>query len=452
MELIILIPAVLCIVTFLREDTSEALRKVVLPVLLVMPIYFYWSARPLPSINFLGGALLALGFGMLVYDLPKWKFSFVDLWIVLFIMSSWWADHLYGRSTESIFELFDGLTNVLMPYMAGKLLIEQPGKREKFTKTFVWVLALSSLFSASEYFARKNLYVWFWSHFFPGQWPMFTTQIRWGGGRVSGPFGQSELAGMMMFAGWLLALWVGRPNWQEKLMPGRGRQLPMLHGKRLIWLTFLAVVMTQARGPWIGAILGLMIASIGFGKKPVVRALVVISTIVCIGLPIYIYGKDYLAGPRKNYGSEKETAQYRQELIKNYIPVAVKGGDWGWGMFYPVQDGQKSIDNEYLFVWVVQGQIGLISLLSIIAGTMFTLIRRAIKAQNVRERHFALTLLGIFLGMCFTISTVFLGGQSFELFFLLVGWSQAIRAQRARRVPIRDIRPLTVSTGTRVYT
>jgi hypothetical protein len=177
----------------------------------------------------------------------------------------------------------------------------------------------------------------------------------------------------------------------------------------------------------------------------------VIFLLVGVGVPVYLFGKDYLAGPRKNYGSEKETAQYRQELIDNYVPVAEKGGDWGWGKDFPVKDGQTSIDNEYLYVWVTQGAIGLDSLLLMVIGTAVTLTRRAIKAQGVRERHFALTMLGILGAFCFTISTVYMGAQTFDLFFLLVGWSQAIRAQRARRVPIEDIRVLTPEFSTRVY-
>jgi len=45
----------------------------------------------------------------------------------------------------------------------------------------------------------------------------------------------------------------------------------------------------------------------------------------------------------------------------------------------------------------------------------------------VRERHFVLTLLGILVGIAFTITTVFLGNQSYELLFLMIGWSQAMK-------------------------
>jgi hypothetical protein len=59
--------------------------------------------------------------------------------------------------------------------------------------------------------------------------------------------------------------------------------------------------------------------------------------------------------------------------------------------------------------------------------TVITLIIQSAKANTVRERHFVLTMLGIIIGIAFTISTVFLGDQSYDLLFLLFGWAQAIR-------------------------
>jgi len=59
--------------------------------------------------------------------------------------------------------------------------------------------------------------------------------------------------------------------------------------------------------------------------------------------------------------------------------------------------------------------------------SVLSLTIQAAKPQSVRERHFVLTLLGLIVGIAFTISTVFLGDQSYYLLFLLIGWSQGIR-------------------------
>jgi len=50
-----------------------------------------------------------------------------------------------------------------------------------------------------------------------------------------------------------------------------------------------------------------------------------------------------------------------------------------------------------------------------------------LRTHSARDRHLLFSLLGVLLGMAFTLTTVWLGAQSFELLFLLVGWSQVIR-------------------------
>jgi hypothetical protein len=455
MELATLIPAVLCILVISRSGTTAAFRKVFLPVLLLMPTYFSWSMRPLPSINFLEAATFPLGIAMFAMDLPRWKFTRTDLWVAIWILSCSYADYQRGLTTNAIFQLFATLSSGLFPYMAGKLLIEQTGNRVKVCTMYVLLISFSSFVSAYEFFLRRNPYNYIFSHFYPGQWAVWITQIRWGFGRVAGPFSQSELAGMMVFTALLFALWLGRYNSVEKATYPRPQVL-MKHGTRHIWILLAATYMTQARGPWIGGIMAIIFAGIGRAKFPLRRAILVVGTIVLIGLPLYTYGKDYLAGPRKDYGSEKETAQYRAELFTNYIPVAENGGPWGWGTHWPVIDGQNSIDNEYLYSWVTQGWVGSLALILLLVESVLSLTIQAAKPQSMRERHFVLTLIGLIVGIAFTISTVFLGDQSYYLLFLLIGWSQGIRQApvglnepAASRLPVK--REEDVTYGVRVY-
>jgi len=405
--------------------------------MLLLPDYYFWIQRPFPSINFVDSALLVLGAGMLLTDMPRWKFTRTDLWMAVFLFTTCYTDYNHERTTDAAFALFASITVGLIPYMAGKLLIEQTGSRISVSKMIVLLLSWSSFVSATEYFTKVNPYNEFWRHLFPGQWTIWKTQIRWGFGRVAGPFAQSELAGMMLFTALLLALWLGRSNYQELASHPPPPTL-LQRGKAHIWILAVALFLTQARGPWIGAVLALAIAPIGNAKRPLRRAIIVFTCIVLIGVPTYLFGKDYLAGPRVNSGSEKETAQYRAELISNYTPVAILGGEWGWGAGFPRINGQDSIDNEYLYAWLVQGYVGAVAFLLIVGDTIITLIIKGAKANTVRDRHFALTMLGIFIGIAFTLTTVFLGSQSYELFFLLVGWSQAIREPRAQTSEIRN--------------
>jgi hypothetical protein len=426
MELITLIPALLCFCVSLRYGTHIAFRYVFLPVLLLVPTYFLWTLKPLPALNCVAAALLGLGAAMVLLDMPRWKITRTDVWMLVFVFTSAYTDYALGRSTQGAFALFGTITTGLVPYMAGKLLIEQTANRISTVRMYILLISYSSFLSAYEYVMKTNPYTYIWSHFYPGQWAIWRTQFRWGFGRVAGPFSQSELAGMMVFTAWLLALWMGRNNYQE-LESNPRTPILLQNGKRHIWILFVALFMTQARGPWIGAILAVSVAAIGRARKPLRRAVVVLAFFFLIGVPTYVFGKDYLSGPRKDYGTEKETAQYREELVSNYLPVAIKGGPWGWGTDFPRIGGQNSIDNEYLFVWIVQGYIGLTAFLLLFSETILALIKNAIGASSVRERHFVLTFIGIMTGLAFTLSTVFLGDQTYILLFLLIGWAQALQ-------------------------
>ena len=226
-------------------------------------------------------------------------------------------------------------------------------------------------------------------------------------------------------------MWLRNQNYQ---LPD-GRKIPVISPLKLklILLSLAgALYMTLSRGPWIGAIISLCIASIGKAKKPLRRAIIVFGLILAIGIPAYLAGKDYVSGPRTDYGSERETAQYRAQLIDNYIPIAKLGGPWGWGYGFPIISGQTSIDNQYLFIWIIQGYIGLFAFCVLLVESMISFMWLGIKAKSVPDRYFVFTLLGIVLGQAFTIATVYLDAQPRVLFFLLVGWSQAIRLSNAK--------------------
>ena len=128
--------------------------------------------------------------------------------------------------------------------------------------------------------------------------------------------------------------------------------------------------------------------------------------------------------------AEQQNAQYRNQLIDNYIPVAIEGGAWGWGQDFPRAPGQGSIDNEYLFLALTRGWVGLLAFSMVLLGAVWRAARAAALAPTPLDQSFAFTLLGCVLGVMVVIFTVFLGNQTFELVFLLAGWVQAL--------PVRD--------------
>jgi len=435
MSLVTLIPGILCIIALIRGGTQGAFLNVVLPVLLLLPVNFYLKIAHLPALTFVDVALFPFGIGMILMDLPRWRFSRMDLYVFFFIFSCGYSEYLlYSEWRAMATAVIEGL----VPYMAGKLLMNQPGMWEKTIKRFVTLVAIASFFAMYEYFFKANPYRLFWTHFYPGQWAP-ETAIRRGFGRVSGPYVQSELAGIILMAALLLTVWLKRRHYKEPQFRRLVAGVPKYAGVILFILT-LALFMTQARGPWLGAIR---------------RTIMILGFAVLVGIPAYQVVKEYMSGPRKDYGSERETAQYRAELIDNYVPRAKQGGAWGLGRVLPIIDGQTSVDNEYLLAWLIQGYVGLTTLLLLFIEAAITFFRLGLKTRSSRNRHLIFSLLGILLGMAFVLSTVWLGSQTFELLFLLVGWSQAIPSINIQEKPNakEDVHPgWRESTAMRVYT
>jgi hypothetical protein len=209
--------------------------------------------------------------------------------------------------------------------------------------------------------------------------------------------------------------------------------------------------MTISRGPWIGCVLALCIAYMGRAKNLVRSSLIVGGLLIVAGVPAYIAGAQYMNAPAQT--EDQTSVLYRQTLIPNYMPIARYGGAWGWGHSFPTIYRQTSIDNEYLLVDLIQGYIGLATFLLLAGEAGYRLLKAGLEAQSLRDRHFAFSLLGVLAGLLLILATVFLGNQSCNLFFLLLGWSQAIRVneqpfpQPARYRKVGATPPLT-----RVYT
>jgi len=379
----------------------------------------------LPPMTFEDTTLLSLGIGLILIDLSRWRLSRMDCWVALFIFSTAYAERIPWGLSGALETLFGTVLACWVPYMAGKLLVERPGMRIETVRRIAVLMAVTSVFAMPQFFLKSNLYIYFWSHFFPGQW--VNSGTREGFGRVDGPFGHGESAGMVFFIGLLLALWLQHCKTKNLGAIGYlGR--PFKHGRIIILILATTLCMTQSRGPWLGGVIAVVIASIGRAKNSLRQAVLVFGSGLVVGIPLYSMGKDYVSGPAAQIGSEKQTAQYRMALIDNFVPIAKIGGAWGWGNIFPHPGGQESIDNEYLLVWVIQGYVGLTALILIFVEGTASFVRAAIKARSFEELYFILTLLGILLGLAVCVYTVWLAGIPYEMFFLIMGWSQALRS------------------------
>ncbi len=432
MTIVILIPTVLCIIALFRNSVQRAFLNVYLPIFMIVPVYYYWKVPLLPPIDFAEATLFPLGLAMCLKEVRRWQFAPMDLWVAIFIFTSWYADALNPLLANTVpwFDAFWTICLAGVPYMAGKLLLEANGMRTVMVKRMVFCLFVSSIIAVYEYRMGQNPFTMVFYRFFPDEHFAWKTQIRWGFGRVSGPFGQSELAGMMLFFGLILALWLSWNHlWEPKFR--RAEWLPMKKSTIIGCTVFIVLLMTQARGPWLGAIVAVAIAMIGRSRNVMKSWMWVTLFFVVVGPAAYLGLKAYTSGPTQS--EAQENAQYRQQLLTNYVPVAKAGGPWGWGQDFPRVGSQGSIDDEYLFVALTQGWVGLLAFSVICVESLYYLLYGAFFNPTKRDRYFAYSLAGVMFGLLITIFTVFLGNQPYELFFLLAGWSQAVRVKRVTR-------------------
>jgi len=428
MSIVILIPCLICIVGLFRWSLTKTFLNVYLPVSMLIPIYFFWKVAALPPINFSEAVLVPLGIAILIKELPRWRWSIADLALPLFIFSSYYAELLLDMRTNAIFDAFNTIALALIPYMIGKTLIEQHGARVATLKRFAFMLFVGCILALYEYPMGRNPYTIIWQPLFPDESFAWKTQIRWGFGRVSGPFGQSELAGMVLFTGLIFALWLlQRHEWEPRFKGFEWVQISKPFA--IIGLIILTLLMTQARGPWLGCLAALPVFFIGRAKNVKRTAAIAFVGIALFGAIAYSGLKNYVndGAPASD---EQQTAQYRSQLLDNYIPIVREGGLWGWGDAFPQVPGQGSVDNEYLFLALTQGFAGLAAFVLLGVCTVVRLAYIALNSQNREDSSFAFAMLGIFIGLLGTITTVFLGNQPYELVFLLAGWAQAIPLPR----------------------
>lgn len=431
MTLIILIPGFACALALCFRSPAWVFRSVVLPSLLLLPLYYEWKVALLPPVDFADAALLPLGIAMGIRSMARWRFSILDLFLILFAVSQAAGDRMLGQSTASIFELFDSLCKVVVPYMAGKLLIERDNAREATVKRIVTLIAAASPIGMYEFRGLDNPWRMLFGPFFKGEEIPWATQLRGGFGRISGPFAQAEVAGMMIVFGVLLALFLGKNSrWGERF-----RSMPALRLRKssaVALLLLLALSMTQSRGPELALVIAIPIAWIGRSRRVLRTAMLVLLVLVVGGGVAYESLASY-AATKAPTSEEQETAAYRAVLLEDYLPMAEHSGPWGLGPHFQTIGKYESVDNEYLFVALTDGYIGLGSFLILSAGTVYNLTMAAAYNPQRLDRTFAFTLLGFFIGTLVCIATVYLGFQPLIFFFLTVGWAQAIRVRPQRQ-------------------
>jgi len=431
---LIALPALIALVTIWVSSVEAAVLWVYLPVLLLLPNYFYFGT---PLLNFAQYAIIPIGLAICWKAfVGKWKWSILDAFVGAFIVWVFLVDFHAIGFVDILKRIASPATLVLFPYMIGKGLIEQSGVRVVFIRRFVFCLFVDCLISTYEVRMGVNPARAFLIQFFPtNSWP---GQLREGFVRAAGPFGHAILMATVIG----IAIILHRYITYLRLWEPRFRFLPNLpvSKERLILIALVVgIVLTQSRGPWIATIVGLVLAFCGTSpryKRVFKKAMVVL---LIGGFCTYLVGKAYLAPPSGVAVSEEQrSAAYRTLLIGRYQDIALRESFWGWGTnTWPKLPGMQSIDNAYLLMTIMYGFTGLILYGLMLCVGFGRLLRRALSPIEMpaHERALLFVLFGIGVSVALSTATVFLGEQLYPLLFLFLGWGEACLAHDSSYAP-----------------
>ncbi len=461
MSLIILFPALACWIALARGSTRRALLNVYLPVMLLLPEYYVIRLPHLPPITFSDAAIMPLGLAILLTEMKRWRFSWVDLWVLLMAVSMGlsealskqlangeWTDLLSARAVTSPtlgtnianggLMFIAGLFSVVMPYMIGKTLIERGGEegdqmRRKFVGRVTLLLAIVAAISVIDFLKGGNTWQTFFGRIFASQQANgWLSQMRWGFGRIAGPYSHAILAGMMFLAGVVYCLWLRHvdPDWAgRRLVAG----VPLTLRGLLTTGVFAGLVMTQSRGPWLGMMLALVFALLTRKFSVGKAAVLFLVMLTAFSVIAYRVGNRYTDKEMSQASTEEQrNAIYRRELLDSYMPLVMQQKAFGWGITtYPDVNGQGSIDNEYLLLAVTQGLFGLSMFVAVAVGSITRLLRLIARPTEHEDRMLMFAHLSVLIGLLTTLATVYLGQQVVILFYLLAGWIQAMQPRPA---------------------
>jgi hypothetical protein len=429
MSAIFLVPGLLSLYLVIRGRIETAFLSVYLPALLLLPDGYALKFPHLPAISAAQSALIPIGAVALVRLLRSGIPSLMDILVTLFIISSTASEVLRERvMNDGIFSALISFISIFLAYAVGRKIIE-PGLRLVTVRRFVMLILLLGPIALYEWRMGQSLYGIIGIRYFNLDSVRAFIQLRSGRGRAAVSFNDAELAGIVFGMTAALNVWlVYIQKWRSAANLG----------KRLGWvekyhipglLLLLYVFLTQSRGPMLAVGVGYLILQIPkFKNKKAATALVAIL-IAAAALSAYQYFAHYtnIVDPGAIVNEQQGSALYRRQMNELYQPIVKQGGLFGWGILSrPVLPGMFSVDNEFLLVHLAYGHSGYILFVLIAVETFRRLIVRSWKLQAPEDQAFAVALLAAMAVFWISISTVFMGEQTPQIAFLVIGWSQSI--------------------------
>lgn len=408
-----------------RHSPGQALLRVYLPCLLLIPDAFHAITPGLPDPNFHQAAILPIvGLGVLRYR-SGWRPRAMDVLMLVFALWVAWSDYTARGYADAQNLMFAMLTSVIFPYVVARLVIPAEQLHVAVGKRYVMLIFAVALIGVFEARFGYNPFLKIPAALFPGQGDGWVTTFRHGMARVAGPYSHAILAGIMMVSAFRIHRWLAwGGHWEARF--DRLPSLPWSKSKVLTAVLTLGALMTVARGPWIGALLGGGIAAIGRASNRQ-RALRLFVAAVVVGSLVgaLLLGRYLDIQPGGPMTLSQETALYRKVLLEKYAAIALDHAWFGWGLTtWPKIEGMASIDNYYLLLSLMHGVPATAMLILLMLGSAWQCARRGLREPGQRGAPL-FALAGLFVAVFVSIGTVYLGEQVMPMLFFMLGWAQA---------------------------
>ena len=424
MSLVVYLALVAAAVVALRHGLARALLGVYLPLLLLVPDGFRAITPGLPDPNFSQAAIIPivlLALARHAGQTDRWKPGAMDALIVAFALCVGYSDYAGRGYADAQNLMFSMLFSVLAPYFVARWVIAAEGLDVAVARRIVILVFGVALVGVWEARFGFNPFHAVIGKLFPGQGTGWVTTFRYGVARVAGPYSHAILAGIVLAMAFTLQRWLQTAgHWEPRFT-----RLPWPKARVITAVLLVGMVMTVARGPWLGAVAAAVLLAVGQARNRR-RALALAGAGLLLGAVAGGWAlNDYLdIKPGAVMSMSQESALYRKVLFEKYVDIALAQAWFGWGLTtWPKVRGMASIDNYYLLIALMHGLPAMLMLVLLMLGSALQCIRRGLR-EPPGSHSPAFAFAGIFIAVFVALGTVYLGEQVLPLLFFVLGWAQ----------------------------
>lgn len=396
-----------------------------LPFLLLLPMTFRADIIGLPDMSLAETAISVAALCFIFTGMRGYKITFLDILLAIYgifiIFSEIYSEANISYVTRVFLDVF---LQVFFPYMLAKTYVGIQREEIRFSKRFVFLVFIIAMTLPYEIRMMASPVKQILSRIYDFP-PENELVIRYGFKRFEGVYTHAILAGIILSTSFLLNTWLTKNRLWKRLYHPILKFYPYF----ISFMLFAGVFFTFARAPLYSLILSLSLVYAGFTTdKFKTWIFASVGSVLAAAFVYQLISPYFAENLTVIQGSEDwNTFTYRIELFNNYSPFVPIHPFLGWGSAgYPPVQNFPSVDNYYLLMALENGLIALGLFIAMIVITIVRLLNAGFMTHTKYERSLRFVLAGILIMIFLTISTVYLGDQTQNVLFLILGWSQGL--------------------------